>query len=82
MKFKYLGEAPDGEITQCGVVWKPNEVSEVSDEADVEMLKGHPLFEAVGDSEPVPMRKSKPRKPVIEPDEPLTEDEPNDGNTY
>lgn len=78
LKFKYTGEAPEGEIVQCGVVFKPNEVSEITDEADAEMLKGHPFFELVGDDAAVPGRRARiMKKAVTGDDEIKTDDDAN-----
>ena len=47
MKFKYTGEAPEGQIVQCGVIFTHGGIAEVTNPADIEMLLNNRFFEAV-----------------------------------
>lgn len=77
MKFKYIGEYPDGQIEQYGVVFKAGEASDVDDEWAVRKLLGNPFFEAVGETDEAPKNKGgRPRKMVHLPDE-VTDDDQN-----
>ena len=77
MKFRYTGEAPEGQIEQYGVVFRPGEVSDVEDAFAIAKLKGNAFFEAVGDEptvdEPVKKRPGRPKKD-------MTHDKPDDGD--
>ena len=74
MKFRYLGEAPNGSIVQHGVEFSAGGISEVTDGATIAILKGNRFFEAVPDSldealddiEHVKRKPGRPRK--VEPD--------------
>ena len=75
MKFRYLGEAPNGSIVQHGVEFSAGGISEVTEEAAIAVLKGNRFFEAVPDSldevvsddiEHVKRKPGRPRK--VEPD--------------
>jgi hypothetical protein len=55
MKFKYIGEAPEGKITQHDVVFLPNEWTEVKDEFAINKLRGNRFFVAAD-------AKEKPKK--------------------
>ncbi len=53
MKFRYVGDAPEGSIDAFGVRFRPGEVSDVTDPAACRKLAGNRFFEKVeGDASP------------------------------
>jgi hypothetical protein len=62
MKFRYIGEAPNGPIEQYGHVFAPGELVDVTDEAAIGKLKAHKFFEADGDGSSMKNKGGRPRK--------------------
>lgn len=62
MKFRYIGEAPNGPIEQYGHIFTPGEAVEVTDETAVRKLKAHKFFEADSDDAPVRNKGGRSRK--------------------
>lgn len=62
MKFRYIGECPEGTITQYDVTFRPGEASEVTDETAIRKLSANRFFEAV-DAAPAEAEKRGPGRP-------------------
>ena len=70
MRFRYIGEAPNGSIEQYGVRFIPGQASEVTDELAVKKLLGNRFFEALGQDVPTdhPQPKRRGRPPKVRPE--------------
>jgi hypothetical protein len=65
MRFRYVGEAPDGSIEQYGYRFTPGQETDVSDEGAIRKLSGNRFFVAAGESVedvPAPKRRGRPPK--------------------
>jgi hypothetical protein len=68
MKFRYIGEAPNGPIEQYGYTFTPGEAVDVTDEAAVRKLKVHKFFEAESDGASLKNKGGRMRKSATESD--------------
>lgn len=71
MKFRYLGEAPEGSITMYGATFEAGGVGDVTDARWIAKLTNHPLFEEVDEGQPSPAAEPKKRGRPPKPKEPL-----------
>lgn len=70
MRFRYVGEAPNGSIEQYGYKFTPGQETDVADEFAIRKLSGNPAFVAVGEpveDVPAPKRRGRPPNKVAEP---------------
>lgn len=68
MRFRYVGEAPNGSIDHFGVRFTPGEVAEITDAAAIKKTLANSFFVPVdGDApdvpdQPAPKRRGRPPK--------------------
>lgn len=62
MKFKYVGEAPDGFIEQYGARFVPGQATDVTEEWAIAKLLGNRFFVVADEGEAPPKRRGRPPK--------------------
>lgn len=71
MRFKYIGESPNGPFEMYGHIWENGTENDVTDGAAVKKLEGNRFFEAAeAVSEPAPKKRGPKSKKDVNDGEP------------